>query len=65
MRRMGLGFLDDAAFTARRRLVGQSRTAWTWAQGPAEVPLAPLRAVTLAVRGLEMEPVKKKRRRVA
>lgn len=62
----GSGFLDDAAYTARKRLVGASKTAWTWAQGPAEVPLAPLRAVTLAVKGLDMEPVKKqKRRRVA
>lgn len=62
----GSGFLEDAVFTARRRLVGQSKTAWTWAQGSAEVPLAPLRAVTLAVKGLTMEPVKtKKRRRVA
>lgn len=62
----GSGFLEDAAYTARRRLVGASKTAWTWAQGAAEVPLAPLRAVTLAVRGLDMEPVKKtKRRRVA
>lgn len=61
----GSGFLDDAAFTARRRLVGASRTAWTWAQGAVEVPLAPLRAVTLAVKGLSMEPVRpKKRRRV-
>ena len=61
----GSGFLDDAAYTARRRVVGQSRTAWTWAEGPAQVSLAPLRAVTLAVAGLEMEPVKRKRRRVA
>lgn len=62
----GSGFLDDAAYTARRRLVGASKTAWTWDSGAAEVPLAPLRAVTLAVKGLDMEPVKaKKRRRVA
>lgn len=61
----GSGFLDDAAFTARKRLVGASKTAWTWADGSAEVPLAPLRAVTLAVKGLDMDPVKKKRRRVA
>lgn len=62
----GSGFLDDAAYTARRRLVGASKTAWTWAPGTAEVPLAPLRAVTLAVKGLDMEPVKRqKRRRVA
>lgn len=59
----GSGFLDDAAFTARRRLVGTSKTAWTWASGAAEVPLAPLRAVTLAVKGLDMEAVKPKRRR--
>lgn len=62
----GSGFLDDAAYTARRRLVGASKTAWTWDTGPAETPLAPLRAVTLAVKGLDMDPVKpKKRRRVA
>lgn len=62
----GSSFLDDAAYTARRRLVGSSKTAWTWAQGAAEVSLAPLRAVTLAVKGLDMEPVKpKKRKRVA
>lgn len=62
----GSGFLDDAAYTARRRLVGASQTAWTWASGPAEVPLAPLRAVTLAVRGLEMDQLNpRKRRRVA
>lgn len=62
----GSSFLDDAAFTARRRLVGSSKTAWTWAQGAAEVSLAPLRAVTLAVRGLDMPPVNvRKRRRVA
>lgn len=54
--------LDDAAFTARRRLVGSSRTKWTWAQY-GEVNVEPLRAVTLAVRGLSMEPVVKKRRR--
>ena len=62
----GSGYLDDAAYTARRRLVGTSKTAWTWAHGTTEVPLAPLRAVTLAVKGFDMEPVKpKKRRRVA
>lgn len=62
----GSSFLDDAAYTAKRRLVGSSKTAWTWAQGTAEVSLAPLRAVTLAVKGLDMEPVKpKKRKRVA
>ena len=61
----GSGFLDDAAFTARRRLMGSSKTAWTWAEGSAAVSLAPLRAVTLAVAGLGMEPVKRKRRRVA
>lgn len=53
--------LDDAAYTARKRLVGQSRTAWTWRQH-GEVMVEPLRAVTLAVRGLSMEPVGKKRR---
>lgn len=53
--------LDDAAFTARKRLVGQSKTAWTWAQS-GEVKVEPLRAVTLAVRGFDMEPVVKKRR---
>ena len=57
--------LDDAAHTARRRLVGTSKSAWTWQQF-GEVRVEPLRAVTLAVRGLEMEPVvKKKRGRVA
>ena len=61
----GSGFLDDAAFTARRRLMGSSKTSWTWAEGSAAVSLAPLRAVTLAVAGLGMEPVKRKRRRVA
>lgn len=61
----GSGFLDDAAYTARKRLVGQSKTAWTWDQGALEVPLEPLRAVTLALKGLDMEPVKRKRRRVA
>lgn len=61
----GSGYLDDAAYTARKRLVGQSKTAWTWEHGVSEVPLAPLRAVTLAVKGLDMEPVKRKRRRVA
>ena len=61
------GFLDDAVITARRRLVGQSRTAWTWDEGPGALTLAPLRAATLAVRGLTMEPVemKRKKRRVA
>lgn len=59
----GSSFLDDAAYTAKRRLVGSSKTAWTWAQGTTEVSLAPLRAVTLAVKGLDMEPVKPKRRR--
>ena len=59
----GSSFLDDAAYTAKRRLVGSSKTAWTWAQGAAEVSLAPLRAVTLAVKGLDMEPVKPKRRK--
>lgn len=62
----GSAWLDDAALTARRRLVGQSKTAWTWAPGPGGVSMAPLRAVTLAVKGLEMEAVKRqKRRRVA
>lgn len=59
----GSSFLDDAAYTAKRRLVGASHTAWTWKQGAAEVSLAPLRAVTLALRGLDMEPVKPKRRK--
>lgn len=62
----GSSFLDDAAYTARKRLVGASKTAWTWAPGAGDVSLAPLRAVTLALRGLDMEPVKpKKRKRVA
>lgn len=52
--------LDDAAHTARRRLVGSSQTAWTWAQF-GEVPVEPLRAVTLAAHGLVMDPVGKKR----
>lgn len=59
----GSGFLDDAAYTARRRLVGASKTAWTWDNGAAEVSLAPLRAVTLALKGLDLEPVKKQKRR--
>lgn len=54
--------LDDAAHTARRRLVGQSKTAWTWAPF-GEVKVEPLRAVTLALRGLDMEPVGKKKRK--
>lgn len=53
--------LDDAAHTARRRLVGTSKTAWTWDRF-GEVRVEPLRAITLAVRGLDMEPVEKKRR---
>lgn len=53
--------LDDAAHSARKRLVGSSRTAWTW-QAFGEVKVEPLRAITLAVRGLDMEPVEKKRR---
>ncbi|WP_420100176.1 hypothetical protein [Corynebacterium sp.] len=53
--------LDDAAHTARRRLVGTSKTAWTWAPF-GEVQVEPLRAITLAVRGLDMEPVVKKRK---
>lgn len=57
--------LDDAAHTARKRLVGSSQTAWTWEQF-GEVTIEPLRAITLAVRGLTMEPVvQKKRGRVA
>lgn len=59
----GSSFLDDAAFTARRRLVGSSKSAWTWDSGSAEVSLAPLRAVTLALKGLSLEPVKKKKRK--
>lgn len=59
----GSAWLDDAVLTARRRLVGQSKTAWTWASGPSNVSPAPLRAVTLAVKGLDLEPVKQKRRR--
>lgn len=53
--------LDDAAHTARRRLVGTSKSAWTWAQF-GEVRVEPLRAVTLAVQGLSMDPVVQKRR---
>lgn len=58
--------LDDAAHTARRRLVGNSKSAWTWERF-GEVAVEPLRAVTLAVEGLDMEPVvpKRKRGRVA
>ena len=56
--------LDDAAYTARRRPVGASRTAWTW-QAFGGIPVEPLRAVTLALRGLSMEPIKKRRGRVA
>lgn len=53
-------YLDDAAYTAGRRLVGTSKTQWTWKEA-GEVPVAPLRAVTLALQGLSMEPVKKRR----
>ncbi len=53
--------LDDAAHTARRRLVGTSKTAWTWAAF-GDVRVEPLRAVTLAVRGLDMEPVVKRKK---
>lgn len=53
--------LDDAAHSARKRLVGSSRTAWTW-QAFGEVKVEPLRAITLAVRGFDMDPVEKKRR---
>lgn len=53
--------LDDAAHSARKRLVGSSRTAWTWERF-GEVKVEPLRAITLAVRGFDMEPVVKKRR---
>lgn len=57
--------LDDAAHSARKRLVGSSKTAWTWERF-GEVKVEPLRAVTLAVRGLDMEPVvERKRGRVA
>ncbi|QNQ90728.1 phage portal protein [Corynebacterium poyangense] len=53
--------LDDAAYTARRRLVGASKTAWTWEKF-GEVDVEPLRAITLAVAGLSMEPIAKKKR---
>ncbi|MGP5269811.1 terminase large subunit domain-containing protein [Corynebacterium variabile] len=53
--------LDDAAHTARRRLVGASKSAWTWQQ-LGEVRVEPLRAITLAVQGLNMEPVEPKKR---
>lgn len=53
--------LDDAAHSARKRLVGSSKTAWTWERF-GEVKVEPLRAITLAVRGFDMEPVEKKRR---
>ncbi|MGV0438875.1 hypothetical protein ACUY2L_06850 [Corynebacterium mastitidis] len=53
--------LDDAAHTARKRLVGSSKTAWTW-EAFGEVAIEPLRAITLAVRGLTMEPVVKRKR---
>lgn len=56
--------LDDAAHSARKRLVGSSKTAWTWERF-GEVKVEPLRAVTLAVRGFDMEPVERKRGRVA
>lgn len=56
--------LDDAAHTARRRLVGTSKTAWTW-KNFGEVRVEPLRAVTLALRGLDMEPVVKKKKGLA
>lgn len=54
--------LDDAAHTARRRLVGTSQSAWTWKQF-GEVRVEPLRAMTLALAGLSMEPVGKQKRR--
>lgn len=54
--------LDDAAATAGRRLVGSSKTAWTWSQ-TGDVGVEPLRAVTLALRGLSMEPVNRKQGR--
>ena len=57
-------YLDDAAYTATRRLVGTSKTQWTWKES-GEVPVAPLRAVTLALQGLSMEPVKKRRGSIA
>lgn len=54
-------YLDDAANTARRRLVGQSKTAWTWREASDDVPVTPLRAVTLAFEGLNMVAKNKKR----
>ncbi|MCF8703292.1 terminase large subunit [Corynebacterium pseudokroppenstedtii] len=54
-------FLDDAAHTARRRLVGASKSQWTWEQY-GEVSVVPLRAITLALRGFQMQPLKRKRR---
>lgn len=54
--------LDDAAHSARRRLVGSSKTAWTWEKF-GEIKIEPLRAVTLAVRGFDMEPVNRKKKR--
>lgn len=57
-------YLDDAAYTAGRRLVGTSQTQWTW-KAAGEVSVAPLRAVTLALQGLSMEPVKKRRGSIA
>ena len=48
-------YLDDAAFTAGRRLMGSSKTAWTWSAN-ADVPVEPLRAVTLALWGLVLNP---------
>ena len=48
-------YLDDAAYTAGRRLMGASKTAWTWSSN-SEIPVEPLRAVTLALWGLVLNP---------
>lgn len=48
-------FLDDAVFTAGRRFMGASKTAWTWSAN-GDVAVEPLRAVTLALWGLALNP---------
>lgn len=48
-------FLEDAVATAGRRLMGAEKTKWTW-KSNANVPVEALRAVTLAVWGLILNP---------
>lgn len=47
--------LDDAAYTAGRRFMGASKSAWTWSENSG-VSVQPLRAVTLALWGLTLNP---------